>query len=101
MFLKSLHGVMLGMAIVASRHIKVHPQCLVCELGPENVKHLLISCVRVKQVWNKLGLTEVTEEAEAVDRSRSVVLEHILCGSKAKAPRFDHLNLHELIVVVA
>jgi hypothetical protein len=58
---------------------------------------MLFSCTRAKQVWSKLGMTEVIEEAEAVDRSGSDVLEHILRCSKKKAPRSDHLNLHELV----
>jgi ribonuclease HI len=39
------------------------------------------------------------KQAMLVDRSGSVVLEHILCSSNNNVPRLEQLNMHELVVV--
>jgi hypothetical protein len=51
---RSLHGVLPGMAILASRHIKVPPGCPICNLGPEDIKHILFTCVQAKDLWKDL-----------------------------------------------
>jgi hypothetical protein len=53
---KALHGVVLGMSILADRHIKVHPQCPIYKKGPEDINHLLFCCERAREVWRELGL---------------------------------------------
>jgi hypothetical protein len=84
---KALHSTIPGMAILVARHIKVHPQCPVCKLGPEDVKHLLFTCARAKEVWEKLGILDSINQACIVDASGSVVLEHILHSPKIISPR--------------
>jgi hypothetical protein len=96
---KALHGVVPGMAILASRHIKVQPQCPICMLGPEDIKHLLFCCGRARQVWGELGLLAVIEHAILVDRSGSVVLEHILCSPNSKVSWLENVKTHELLAV--
>jgi hypothetical protein len=94
---KSLHGILPGMSILASRHIKVTPQCPICQAGPEYINHLLFKCLRATEVWEELGLTSVINNALMVDRSGSVVLEFILCSPDKKSPNNDQLDLKELI----
>jgi hypothetical protein len=63
---RALHGFK---SILADQHIYVHPECPVCRQGPEDIKHLLFTCKRTKEVWKKLGLEEVINLALLVDRS--------------------------------
>jgi hypothetical protein len=54
---RSLHGVVPRMVILASRHIKVPAGCPICNLGPEDIKHILFTYVQDKDVWKDLGLS--------------------------------------------
>jgi ribonuclease HI len=98
---KALHGVLPGMAILADRHIKVAPQCPVCKLGPEDINHIMFSCKRAKEVWSELGLMEEIEQAMKVDRSGSVVLEHILRSPKKEIVDIGKVHSHEIIAVAS
>jgi hypothetical protein len=71
---KALHGVVLGMSIMADRHIKEHPQCLVCKKGPEDIKHLLFSCERASEVWRELGLLPEIKQYLKNELSSSVIM---------------------------
>jgi hypothetical protein len=67
---KALHGIVSGMVILADIHIKVHPHCPIFQLGLEDMKHLLFSCARVREVWDNLGLLHMIDEAPLpIDRS--------------------------------
>uniref|UniRef100_A0A8R7VC88 Reverse transcriptase zinc-binding domain-containing protein n=1 Tax=Triticum urartu TaxID=4572 RepID=A0A8R7VC88_TRIUA len=71
---RALHGIVPGMSILRNRHIKVNPPCPVCKAGPEDIRHLIFTCARAKEIWAKLGLHEEIEKALVMDRSGSVVL---------------------------
>ena len=60
---KALHGTVPGLAVLAGRHIKTSAQCPICKQGPEDIKHLMFTCVRARQVWKSLG---VLKEINAV-----------------------------------
>ena len=83
---RALHGTVPGMCILNNRHIKVNPQCPVCKSGPEDIRHLIFTCTRAKEVWGKLGLLEDINLALCVDRSGSVVLEELLTNPLKKSP---------------
>jgi hypothetical protein len=68
-------------------------------LGPEDIRHLLFSCARATQVWRELGLVFMIEHTMMIDRSGSVVLEHILCSPNSNVPSRDKVKLHELVAV--
>ncbi|XP_047079825.1 LOW QUALITY PROTEIN: histidine-rich protein PFHRP-II-like [Lolium rigidum] len=87
------------MAILAGRHIKVSPQCPICKSGPEDIGHILFGCLRAKETWSELGLMDDIQHALLVDRSGSVVLEHILRSPNRDAPNLERVSLHELIAV--
>ena len=55
---KALHGTIPGLAVLVERHIKTPVQCPICIQGPEDMKHLLFSCPRARQIWKSLGLME-------------------------------------------
>jgi hypothetical protein len=42
--------------VLANRHMRVSPQCLLCLIGAEDIKHLLFECQRARRVWDHLGL---------------------------------------------
>ena len=96
---KALHGTFPGMAILASRHIPVSPQCPICRSGPENIWHLLFTCTRARKVWSALGLLDIIDDALIADMSGSVVLEHIICNPNRKLPVLGMLGLQESVAV--
>jgi hypothetical protein len=96
---RALHGFVPGMAILAWRHIKVHPQCPVCFQGLEDINHLLFGCLRACEVWKELGLLSGIEHAMKVDRSGLVVLEFILCSQDKRSSISEHVSMQELIAV--
>jgi hypothetical protein len=61
----------------------------------------MFSCKRAKEVWSELGLMEEIEQAMKVDRSGSVILEHILRSPKKEITHFDKVHSHEIIVVAS
>jgi hypothetical protein len=90
---RALHGIVPGKSILVDRHIKVQPQCPVCQKGPEDMKHLLFSCLRARQVWKELGLIDIVDEAVQIDYSGSVVLENLICSKRKKSPVLGHVGL--------
>jgi hypothetical protein len=54
--------------------------------GLEDIRHLMFTCRRAKEVWKLLGLEEVIDNAVCLDRSGSVVLEEILRSPIKKSP---------------
>jgi ribonuclease HI len=59
----------------------------------------MFSCERAKDVWCELGLYETVENALAVERSGSVVLEEILRGNSKTPEHLVNIGLKEAIVV--
>jgi hypothetical protein len=98
---RALHGTVPGMCILCNRHIKVNPQCPICKSGPEDIRHLIFTCKRAKEVWGKLGLQEEIDKALCVDRSGSVVLEELFRSPIRKSPVLGQLGLQETIAVAA
>uniref|UniRef100_A0A8R7QFL0 Reverse transcriptase zinc-binding domain-containing protein n=1 Tax=Triticum urartu TaxID=4572 RepID=A0A8R7QFL0_TRIUA len=96
---KALHGFLSGLAVLANRHIPPTGQCLIYTKGAEDIKHLMFTCYRAKQVWRALGILDIVEEVTRIDRSGSIVLEEILRRSNNKSPVLGHVGLKELIVV--
>ena len=95
---KALHGILPGLSILAKRHIPTWAQCPVCSRGPEDIKPMVFTCYRAKQVWHSLGILDIIEEAARLDRSGSVALEDILRRPNNKSPVPGHVVLKELIV---
>jgi hypothetical protein len=98
---RALHGTVSGMCILSNRHIKVNSQCPICKSRPEDIRHLIFTCKRAKEVWSKLGRQEEIDKAICVDQSGHVVLEEILRSPMKKSPVFRQLGLQEIVVVAA
>jgi hypothetical protein len=45
-------------AILANRHIGESGGCPVCPNGAEDIKHIMFTCDRAKEVWKELGCWE-------------------------------------------
>jgi hypothetical protein len=85
-------------SILVNRHIGTSGECPICQLGPEDIKHLLFLCPVATDVWRALGISKIINEALVVDRAGSAVLESLLSGQDKKFPNFD-MGLGETIVV--
>lgn len=89
------------MVVLANRHIPVTGQCLICLMGPEDIKHLMFSCVHARQVWLSLGILDVVEDDSKLDKSGSVVLEEIMRRPSNKSLVLGHVGLKEIIITRA
>lgn len=96
-----MHGTVAARSIIANRHIKVSPQCPLCPDGAEDIRHLIFTCHRAKEVWSALGLTEIIDEALMVDRSGSVVMEEIIRSNSKERPVLSNFGVAESVIVGA
>ena len=67
-----------------------------CLNGAEDIKHILFSCNRAKEVWRALGIWDSITQFLTVDRSGSVVLEDVI--RKDEQVRSLDVGLTELIL---
>jgi hypothetical protein len=74
----ALHGILPLKSILVNRHIDSSGQCPVCNMGPEDIAHLLFTCPKAIEIWSALGISHVVEDALLCDRDGSAVIEHIL-----------------------
>lgn len=64
---------------MANRHIKIPPQCPTCNIGVENIKHLLfLVWQKAQEIWQNLGVYDVISEPCAVDLAGEAMLEYLL-----------------------
>jgi hypothetical protein len=55
---RALKGLIPCRAILANRHVGNSGNCPVCMHGAEDIKHLLFTCDRARDVWQALGVRE-------------------------------------------
>jgi hypothetical protein len=46
-----LHGAIPCKGILANRHIESSSSCLACDDGCEDIKYLLFTCTRAREIW--------------------------------------------------
>ena len=63
-----LHGLIPCWWILANRHIDNSSSCPSCHEGCEDIKHVLFTCSRAKEIWRILVANEIQNLLE-VDRS--------------------------------
>lgn len=73
--------------------------CLVSQAGPEDIRHLLFTCLRAREVWKEMGLHEFIDQAVLGERSGSSILEDIICRPKKRTPVLGMLKIHESVAV--
>jgi hypothetical protein len=64
----------------------------------EDIKHTLFTCNGAKEVWTKMGSGNLVDEACALDRSGSVVLEYLIRGKFRNIQERSYADLKELII---
>jgi hypothetical protein len=82
---------------LANRHIGTSSECPICNIGPEDIMHLLFQCLLARNMWSSLGLHEIIDEVARVDRAGSAVLEALLWCQSNHLQGFDELGLKEVI----
>jgi hypothetical protein len=74
---RALKGLLPCRAILANRHVGDVGGCPICQNGAEDIKHMIFTCDRAKQVWCSLGIEEKIQRLLMTDHSGSVILEEI------------------------
>jgi len=92
-----LHGLIPCRGILANRHIDNSSSCPSCHEGCEDIKHVLFTCNRAKEIWRLLGVTNNIQNLLQVDRSGSVVVAEMIKASK-QLDALNHVGLAELIL---
>jgi hypothetical protein len=98
---RALHGILPLKSILANRHVGNTGGCPICQLGPEDIMHLMFHCSAARDMWTSLGLHEIIDDFMSVDRSGSAVLEAILRSDLKIMREFDNLGLKEVVAVTA
>lgn len=86
-------------AILTNRHIGSNGACPVCKQGAEDIRHLLFLCTSARDLWASLGLTQLINQALAVDRSGSAIFEFIFSLPDQQLAVHKELNFKQAIAV--
>ena len=92
-----LHGLIPCRGILANRRIDNSSSCPACHEGCEDIKHVLFTCSRAKEIWRILGVANEIQNLLRVDRSGSVVLAEMIKVSRPLGT-MNHVGLAELIL---
>jgi hypothetical protein len=65
-------------SVLANRHIVNQGGCPLCMSSCEDIKHLLFTCTRAKEIWDSLDLSNRLDSVTGIDRLGSVVVEEII-----------------------
>ena len=83
-----LHGLIPCKGILANWHIENNSSCPACHEGCEDIKHLLFTCRRAKEIWRILGISDEINPVLAIHRSGSVVVAEMITAQR----QMDMLN---------
>ena len=50
------------LATLAGRHILISSQCPMCNICPEDIRHMTFKCQRAKLLWQSLGLLSIINQ---------------------------------------
>ena len=89
-----LHGLIPCRGILANRRIDNSSSCPACHEGCEDIKHVLFTCSRAKEIWRILGVANEIQNLLRVDRSGSVVLAEMIKVSRPLGA-MNHVGLAE------
>jgi hypothetical protein len=96
-----MHGVIPLKSILMKRHIGTTDVCPVCNLGQEDIMHMLFECPTAVNVWRALDLEDVINRVKEIEMSRPMVLEKLLKSPVAKLPGYDSINVQEIIAIAS
>lgn len=92
-----LHGMIPCKGVLANKHIGNQGSCPLCPSGCEDIKHMLFTCDRAREVWRCLGVWDRIEEVLNIDRSGSILMEEII-RIGGKIPALNNVGLVELVL---
>ena len=96
-----LHGILPLKSVLTNRHIGTDGACPICHQDVEDIRHLLFDCYHAKELWKNLGIAEIVEEAKRIDRSGSVIIEHLLLHPDVQLTIKPTLNIKQVLLVGA
>jgi hypothetical protein len=64
----------------------------------EDIKHLLFTCIRAKEIWDYLGLSNRLYSVIGIDRSSSVLLGEIITRG-GRVPSLDNIGFAEIVLI--
>lgn len=81
-------------AILTNRHVGDSRGCPVCQNGAEDIKHLVFTRDRAREIWRSLGTWQTLQRYLESDRSGSIVIDDIirLMISSEEMNRWKHLR---------
>lgn len=95
-----LHATVPCRGILANKHVGNESGCQICSAGCEDIKHMVFTCPRAREVWQKLGVWSKIEEVLHIDRSGSIILEEVIRrGGRVK--ELNEVGMVELILTGA
>jgi ribonuclease HI len=92
-----LHAMIPCKGVLANRHIGNMAGCPICADGCEDIKHMMFTCERAKEVWRCLGLEDRLGDILNIDRSGSVIVEEIIKRG-GRLPSIDNVGAAELFL---
>ena len=92
-----LHGLIPFLGILANRHVGNTSQCPICSTECEDILDTLFSCAGAKQIWEKLGIWNIISDALNLDRSGSMIMEHLILNLGSWEP-LGGIGLAEIIL---
>ena len=96
---RALHGIIPLKSILVNRHVGVNGACPVCHQAAEDICHLLFECVNARELWERLGMTSIIQDALRIDRLGSVVLEHLLLQPEMMLAIKTNLSVKQVLLV--
>ena len=96
-----LRGIVPLKAILTNRHIGSNGACPICHQGAEDIRNILFLCVHAKEVWMRLGMLQLVEDAVPVDRSGSIIFEHLLTLPDDLLMVHSNVNFKQALMVGA
>lgn len=92
-----LHGDIPCKGVLANRHIENSSSCPACHGGCEDIKHLLFTCNRAKEIWRRLGVWNKLQRVLSTDRSGLVLIADLIKVSRP-LEKLNRVGLAELIL---
>jgi hypothetical protein len=98
---ESLKNKTKNLGALANRHIKVNSYCPLCSKSCEYIRQTLFLCDGAKEIWKKMGLSNIIEEACVIDRSGSAILDNLMMCKFINPLDKNYADLREVIITTA
>lgn len=92
-----LHGLIPCRGILANRHIEENSSCPACHESCEDIRHVLFTCYRAKEIWRTLGVADEINAVVSTHRSGSEAVAEMIMVPKI-VDGLNHVGMAELIL---